>query len=367
MLFKALYQKQRIKKDFERKKLQEEFERKTDDSLQKQDEKATTITTKTDGTKYFPKVVRKDLLKEATEANRNYILKQTEKQSKKARKKNKKLSQNLLKQVRVEIINSNKTQLKRSESINRIKFPVRVTHPDDLIIRLPRSFLEQKRPSEPNLFNFDEYKQDHEYEPNLSEREWTRKIWNSWFDEVIPQLDGTGGRPPSVTEERKPNRDTNTSSNSRAAPTLVSRQTNQPIEVVDEEDNPDKKREAAKSPTPYQTYSKIDLFDSLDSRADNIEAISLLEDEIDKLNKRIEVKESSFDLARRGTLYRKLGCLSLALSDLNQSIEMEPNFVDSYWQRHLIYLTQDKKNEALLDLTYLLKLNRTHAGAYISM
>jgi hypothetical protein len=59
--------------------------------------------------------------------------------------------------------------------------------------------------------------------------------------------------------------------------------------------------------------------------------------------------------------------LSLAINDLTKSILLEKNYVDAYWQRHLIYLTQNKKNEALQDLIYLLKINRTHAGAYISM
>jgi hypothetical protein len=58
--------------------------------------------------------------------------------------------------------------------------------------------------------------------------------------------------------------------------------------------------------------------------------------------------------------------LTLALSDLDASIQMEGHFVDAYWQRHLIYLTQNKKTEALNDLAVVLKLNRTHAGAYLS-
>ena len=55
------------------------------------------------------------------------------------------------------------------------------------------------------------------------------------------------------------------------------------------------------------------------------------------------------------------------MEDLNKAIEMEHNFVDAYWQRHLIHLTQNKKNEAIQDLQQVLKLNRTHSGAYISM
>jgi len=62
-----------------------------------------------------------------------------------------------------------------------------------------------------------------------------------------------------------------------------------------------------------------------------------------------------------------MGSLSLALDDLNKALNLEQNFVDAFWQRHLIYLTQDKKNEAIQDLTILLKINRTHAGAYLSL
>ena len=59
--------------------------------------------------------------------------------------------------------------------------------------------------------------------------------------------------------------------------------------------------------------------------------------------------------------------MSAAINDLTKAIALEKNFVDAYWQRHLVYLTQNKKNEAIQDLTILLKINRTHAGAYISM
>lgn len=57
----------------------------------------------------------------------------------------------------------------------------------------------------------------------------------------------------------------------------------------------------------------------------------------------------------------------MALEDLDRASEIEPNFVDAFWQRHLVFLTQNKKNEALQDLQVVLKLNRTHSGAYISM
>lgn len=197
--------------------------------------------------------------------------------------------------------------MQRSESINKIKFPVRVNHPDDLIIRLPRSFLEQKRPSVPNIFNFEEYKENHEFEPELGDREWTRKIWNFWFDEVIPQLDGSGGRPPSVIEiEKKSNRETNISVMSRGNTNSVVKTHNQTFEQDDEDDSGEKKA-VAKSPTPYDEYSAIDLFDGdTELKPSDLEAIKIFESEIKKLNNRIERKENPFDLTRRGTLYRKV-------------------------------------------------------------
>lgn len=41
---------------------------------------------------------------------------------------------------------------------------------------------------------------------------------------------------------------------------------------------------------------------------------------------------------------------------------LEPLFLDAYWQRHLIYLFQDKINEALDDLNYIHKYNKNNTG-----
>ena len=50
-----------------------------------------------------------------------------------------------------------------------------------------------------------------------------------------------------------------------------------------------------------------------------------------------------------------------------RAIELEPLLLDAYWHRHLLYVLQDKKKEALEDLTFILKHTKTHAGAYRSM
>jgi hypothetical protein len=45
---------------------------------------------------------------------------------------------------------------------------------------------------------------------------------------------------------------------------------------------------------------------------------------------------------------------------------MEPDLTDAYWHRHLLYLLQDKKKEALGDLNFMIKKNKKHAGAWRS-
>ena len=51
----------------------------------------------------------------------------------------------------------------------------------------------------------------------------------------------------------------------------------------------------------------------------------------------------------------------------SRAIELEPLLLDAYWHRHLLFILQDKKKEALEDLTFILKHTKTHAGAYRSM
>ena len=62
----------------------------------------------------------------------------------------------------------------------------------------------------------------------------------------------------------------------------------------------------------------------------------------------------------------QLGQLKSARENLDKAIHMEPDLVHGYWQRHLLFLLQGKKTEALEDLNHILKINRLHAGAYIS-
>ncbi len=253
--------------------------------------------------------------------------------------------------------------------MDTIKFPKKILHPDDLLVRVPKKVKLGfwRNGSKPCLLNFEEYKAKHSFQNDVAaemydEREWVRGVWEAWFEEVIPQLDGTGGRPSSSLSNEKDSVSDGNRTNIKGS-SFVNTPANET--TINDDDDGDEKKQNAVSPTPYATYDQVDLEDESGLIDEN--GVKLLEKEIEKVTRYIEVvKPNAFDLARRGTLYRKLGLLSLALKDIQDAIDIESNFVDAYWQRHLIYLTQNKKAEALNDLAYILKLNRTHGGAYLS-
>lgn len=86
----------------------------------------------------------------------------------------------------------NRKTLVRSESMDKIKFRVKTYQPEDQIIRLARrNTLAQRRPSLPRKLDFETYKSEKNNDNSESDREWARAIWNEWFDEIIPLLDGT--------------------------------------------------------------------------------------------------------------------------------------------------------------------------------
>lgn len=61
-----------------------------------------------------------------------------------------------------------------------------------------------------------------------------------------------------------------------------------------------------------------------------------------------------------------MGKISNAWDDLNLAIELEPQMLDAYWHRHLLYLLKDKPLKALEDLNIILRINKDHVGAYKS-
>ncbi|XP_054431974.1 tetratricopeptide repeat protein 6 [Pteronotus mesoamericanus] len=112
---------------------------------------------------------------------------------------------------------------------------------------------------------------------------------------------------------------------------------------------------------------KLELSDSLKSGLPP-EVIKHCESEVEILTEEINNKKTypAFAYCRRGALYRKLGKLQSAMNDLQEAILLEPLFLNAYWHRHLIYLFQDKINEALDDLNYINKYNKNNAEAYLS-
>ena len=361
----------------------------------------------------FLKAIKKTLAEEALEAGRNYMILREKKskrfQSKNANFKGKRLNVDLLDKIENDIFESNVKQLTRAESADRIKFPIRFTTLENgNLLRESTKVRHARRPSLSNAGDFDSFKSkfnfkkskwhtnDNEFYDN--EREWVRDIWVEWFDEVIPQLDGTLGVKPKVEQRQQVKRPgiqrkangaapstknstvnfnnptgfNKTTSRSKLPGSVMSRKSllfEMKQSALDDDDDDDKPR-IVKSPTPYATYDQVEFVNDVGVEMD-LQMIKVVESEIEQLSKRIESRANGMDLCRRGTLYRKLGLIKLGLDDLNRAIEMEPLMLDAYWQRILIYLVQDKKLEAMDSLKFLTNLGNLskhlRAGAFLAM
>nr|XP_035116265.1 tetratricopeptide repeat protein 6 isoform X3 [Callithrix jacchus] len=112
---------------------------------------------------------------------------------------------------------------------------------------------------------------------------------------------------------------------------------------------------------------KLKLNDNVESNLPP-EVIKHYESEVKILTEEINNKTEypAFAYCRRGAIYRKLGKLQSAMNDLQKAMLLEPLFLSAYWHRHLIYLFQDKINEALDDLNYIHKYNKNNTEAYLS-
>uniref|UniRef100_A0A8C5QLP0 Tetratricopeptide repeat domain 6 n=1 Tax=Leptobrachium leishanense TaxID=445787 RepID=A0A8C5QLP0_9ANUR len=168
--------------------------------------------------------------------------------------------------------------------------------------------------------------------PEEENREWVREIWNKWFNEVFP-------------------------------PTPASLETH-------EEDFIMAGKHCEKHTEPQAVLVRPCL-DSVPAVLieDPTASVQEVDTEIEHLSRLIEGQEETpqaVHYCRRGALNRKLGNLSLALQDLSLAIKLQPQLLDAYWHRHLIYLLQGKNNEALDDLNFILKFNKTNADAYLS-
>ncbi|XP_051871501.1 uncharacterized protein ttc6 [Pristis pectinata] len=197
----------------------------------------------------------------------------------------------------------------------------------------------KRKCSLPSLINFETFvKAQGGITKGTAVREWVRGIWNMWFDEVFPPL--------------KPSRKTVT--DQKDSHTHHKRNESQPVVTNFAEVH------LQNLLLPNEPlYSKV-------SKSENTQADLL--SEVGKLMYLIKVKGEStaFNYCRRGALYRKLGQLQSAMEDLNEAIKLEPMLLNAYWHRHFIYLLQMKTSEALDDLNFVLKHNRSHADAYTS-
>ena len=64
--------------------------------------------------------------------------------------------------------------------------------------------------------------------------------------------------------------------------------------------------------------------------------------------------------------FSQLGRLQEAWDDINSALAREENLVEAYWHRHMLFLVQGKPYNALEDLGSILKINKSHSGAFRS-
>ncbi|XP_071844864.1 uncharacterized protein [Apostichopus japonicus] len=206
--------------------------------------------------------------------------------------------------------------------------------------KMPRSVRFPRRPSLPRALKFDDFIAKHRDREDTSDtREWVRGIWDEWFEEVFAES-------PYISDGEEADGENHRAQGSPA-----------PV--------PDEKRHSIASSV---VSVNIDTLEPLLANDEDRMVFEDLHDEVlrltDELNK--ATRPLPFDIARRGALYRKMGKISNAWDDLNLAIELEPQMLDAYWHRHLLYLLKDKPLKALEDLNIILRINKDHVGAYKS-
>ncbi|XP_013415730.1 uncharacterized protein LOC106177489 [Lingula anatina] len=223
-------------------------------------------------------------------------------------------------------------KLERTESLPKVNVPV------ERLLRVPQYVKNKHRRSIPDILDFDSFAEKRGYKGE-DEREWTRDIWNAWFDEVFP---------PTQSERDE---------DEARAMSAMSSTTDRSV-----------RSKGHASVVSTHISEVIDEIEPLADTEENAEAILLLQDEVEKLSELISQSPTptAFDLCRRGAIYRKLGQIKLGLEDLDRAIALEPMLLDAYWHRHLLHLLKGKKNDALEDLNFLLRHSKQHAGAYRS-
>ncbi|XP_073410285.1 tetratricopeptide repeat protein 6 isoform X2 [Dendrobates tinctorius] len=224
---------------------------------------------------------------------------------------------------------------KSQEVLQKLRQPPRFIQRSVSLVRLPirkSSAKPQRSMSLPRQLDFLHFLMTHGGNQTCQDvREWVRDIWNHWFDEVFPPSRA------SIEDEHKYFDMAGVIHTGEAAKEEVSC-------VID-----------------LNAIPPLLVEDPTASLQDVMGEISDLTDIIEQ-----QRKPSIFHYCRRGALSRKIGNLTPALQDLDLVIKLEPQLLDAYWHRHLIYLLQGKTSEALDDLNFIIKYNKTHADAYLS-
>ncbi len=93
-------------------------------------------------------------------------------------------------------------------------------------------------------------------------------------------------------------------------------------------------------------------------------AIARFSDALNQITETTSILDRSLVDFYRGTAYLQKGDYDRALADFNQTIKLQPNFVQAYANRGLIYLTKSDNDRALADLNQTLKLQPNFVPAY---
>jgi hypothetical protein len=175
----------------------------------------------------------------------------------------------------------------------------------------------------PNLLDFVEYKQAMPTDDVLkqdedNDREWVRKIWNRWFDEVIDYP----GRDAAIANANSPKQVASFQSFSRHLNELN-----------------DSSLDMSKKKAPVKPVDSIFDLNVPEQVLDvDINILKDIESELNELNMKIAEKLRVFDLARRGCLYRKVSGLLEMNSYLTATDMFELMIL--WWHFYLVKVSQ---------------------------
>lgn len=196
------------------------------------------------------------------------------------------VSEKMIQDIEYFLKNLNKrSNLHRTQSLNNIKFPRR--KPLEPEFEKPKYLKCTKRQSLSNLIGFETFIQKNSHNLNdssnteLNEREKVRKIWNIWFDEVIPPLEN------SPLNNLKNEED------------LEFSQLNKQILDNQLDKSLDKTHETS---TPYELFYQVEL----PFTKKELSIVKEIEDEIFELTIKIENNQNVFFLVKRAVLYKKV-------------------------------------------------------------